>query len=98
MEKLNTQVVNTTYAPSNQIYQSSTSSYKMEIPSTSIQLAKPLSYEFRVVEHVNGTEVIRVGLQYRVLEHDNYGISSVLQNWVDVQRVKKDVNTGVIYE
>jgi hypothetical protein len=57
-------------------------------------VAKPVSYEFRVVEHVKNGEVVKVGLQYQVWEHDNYGTGNVKQTWTDVVRVQRDVDTG----
>jgi hypothetical protein len=57
-------------------------------------MTKPVSYEFRVVEHVKNGEIVKVGLQYQVWEHDNYGGGIVKQTWTDVVRVQKDVDTG----
>ena len=63
--------------------------FKMEIPQSSVMLAKPLSYEFRVAEYEdkNG-DVVKVGLQVQVTEHDNYGVGLVKQTWTDVPRVR----------
>lgn len=95
METLSTQVVNTNFIGQPQVYQSG-SSYKMEVPQSSVQLPKPLSYEFRVVEHVKDGQIVKVGLQYQVWEHDNYGVGCVKHGWTDVTRVQKDVATGAI--
>jgi hypothetical protein len=54
-----------------------------------VSFCKPLSYEFRVAEHLNDNDVIeRVGLQVQIWEHDEYGAGNVLMHWHDVQRVK----------
>jgi hypothetical protein len=59
------------------------------LPAQSISFPKPLSYEFRVAEHMNtdGT-IAKVGLQVQVTEHDEYGVGVVKQYWADVERVK----------
>jgi hypothetical protein len=59
-------------------------------------MAKPLSYEFRVVEHVEDGKIVKVGLQYQVWEHDNYGSGQIKIGWSDVKRVQKDVATGAV--
>jgi hypothetical protein len=59
------------------------------IPNVSVMIAKPVSYKFRVAEHVNDKdEVVKVGLQVAVYEHDNYGSGLLIQDWHDVERVK----------
>lgn len=70
--------------------------YSVQVPNSSVMVAKPLSYEFRVVEHMKDGEIVKVGLQYQVWEHDNYGAGFVKQTWTDVVRVQKDVDTGEI--
>jgi hypothetical protein len=57
--------------------------------SLPVQFVKPVSYDFRVVEHVdvNG-KLERVALQVQVWEHDEYGSGNVTQYWTDVPRVK----------
>ena len=58
-------------------------------PAQSISFAKPLSYEFRVAEHMNADNTIaKVGLQVQVWEHDEYGVGVVKQYWSDVERVQ----------
>lgn len=59
------------------------------MPSPSMMVVKPLSYEFRVAEHVdeNGN-ISKVGLQVKTWEHDNYGAPLMVQDWTDVERVK----------
>jgi hypothetical protein len=54
-----------------------------------VQFVKPLSYEFRVAEHLNeNNNVERVGLQVQIHEHDEYGVAILRIGWVDVPRVK----------
>ena len=43
-------------------------------PPPTVMLAKPLSYQFQVVEYVDREDkVVRVELQVQKTEHDNYG-------------------------
>ena len=88
METLSTHTVCTTFNAPVTAYQSG-SSFKFEVPQSSVMLAKPLSYEFRVAEFVNEKdEVQKVGLQVKVWEHDSYGMSMLKKDWADVPRVK----------
>jgi len=88
MDTLNTQTVMTQFST---VYQSQqvVGGFKIEIPQSTVMVSKPLSYEFRVAEFVNKKdEVIKVGLQVCVFEHDNYGVRQLRQSWTDVERVK----------
>lgn len=50
---------------------------------------KPLSYEFRVAEHLDEEDkIIRVGLQVQIWEHDESGFGTVKQSWTDAPRVQ----------
>lgn len=65
--------------------------YKMEIPQSTVSIAKPVSYEFRVAEYINDNkEVVKVGLQVRMWEHSNITGSNgfIKQDWKDVERVQ----------
>ena len=95
MESLNTTTVNTTFNGTASTYQSGVG-FKIEVPQSSVIIPKPLSYEFRVVEHMKDGQIMKVGLQYQVWEHDAYGVGSVKHQWKDVERVQKDVDTGAI--
>ena len=97
MESLSSHTVNTNYNAPPSVYQSG-GSFKIEVPQSSVMMAKPLSYEFRVVEHVDKGQIVKVGLQYQVWEHDNYGTGIVKHAWTDVKRVQKDVATGAVTE
>ena len=58
-------------------------------PSLQFTFPKPVSYEFRVAEHIDDEgKVIKVGLQLQVWDHDEYGVGTIVQPWTDVQRVK----------
>lgn len=61
------------------------------------QFVKPLSYEFRVVEHVDSTgKIERVALQVEVWEHDEFGLGTVKTYWTDVPRVKMHNGTILV--
>ena len=65
-------------------------------PAMPVQFVKPLSYEFRVAEHLDdNNNVERVGLQVQIHEHDEYGVAILRIGWVDVPRVK--LKNGVIW-
>lgn len=58
------------------------------LPLPNVQLAKPVSYEFRVAEFMKDGKVEKVALQVQVWEHDNYGVGNVKQDWTTVDRVQ----------
>ena len=93
---LNSHSVFTTFNTSSVSTFQNGSNYSVQVPNSSVMVAKPLSYEFRVVEHMKDGEIVKVGLQYQVWEHDNYGTGNLRQSWTDVVRVQKDVDTGEI--
>ena len=95
MESLITTKVITEFNGTASTYQSG-GAFKMEVPQSSVTIPKPLSYEFRVVEHVKDGQIMKVGLQYQVWEYDNSGTGIVKRPWTDVERVQKDVDTGAI--
>jgi hypothetical protein len=69
------------------------------LPQQYAPFVKPLSYEFRVAEIVNGEGKIEtVKLQMQVWEHDEYGSGTVKHYWADVPRYKfdKDGNSVLI--
>lgn len=96
MVNLNTQNVYTNFNQSVPVTSHNGSNYSVQIPQSSVIVSKPLSYEFRVVEHMENGHIVKVGLQYQIWEHDNYGAGNVIQTWTDVVRVQKDVATGAI--
>jgi hypothetical protein len=87
-EKLNTITAITTFNTSSATY-NTTGHFEVKIPQSSVIIPKSLSYDFRVAEYVNDKdEIVKVGLQVAVFEHDNYGVRQLYQDFVDVERVK----------
>jgi len=85
---LTTQTITTTFNSSTPTY-GNVGHFEIKIPQSSVMMAKPLSYDFRVAEYVNDKdEIVKVGLQVAVFEHDNYGNRQLRQDFVDVERVK----------
>jgi len=60
------------------------------LPTYSLSIPKPVSYEFRVAEFYADIpeNVVKVGLQVQVYEHNQYGSPNILKGWSDVERVK----------
>ena len=57
-------------------------SFKMQIPQSTVMVSKPLSYQFRVAEYVNEKdEVVKVGLQVAVCMRGPLGPGEVLECW-----------------
>lgn len=66
-------------------------------PNISVPFAKPESYEFRVAEFVDEHgKIVKVGLQVRTWDHDEYGVGNLKMDWLDVPRVVIDNTTGII--
>lgn len=53
-----------------------------------VPFVKPLSYEFRVVEHVEGDKIVKTSLQMQIWEHDEFGVGTVKLSWADVPRYR----------
>ena len=88
VECLTAQTVATTFNSSIPTYNGN-GHFEVKIPQSSVMIAKSLSYDFRVAEYVNDKdEIVKVGLQVAVFEHDNYGGRQLRQDFVDVERVK----------
>ena len=88
MDRLNTQNVVTNFNSPMAGY-SSSGHFEIKVPQSSVIIAKPVSYEFRVAEYVNEKgDVEKVGLQVAVFEHDNYGVRQLVQDFTDVERVR----------
>ena len=88
VECLTTQTITTTF---NSTMSSLTAGghFEVKIPQSSVMIPKSLSYDFRVAEYVNDKdEIVKVGLQVAVFEHDNSGGRQLRQDFVDVERVK----------
>lgn len=94
MNQLNTTLATTIFnvgAVGSTTYTNNTSYSIPSIPNSTVTLPKPVSYDFRVAEYVDAAgNIKKVGLQYRVWEHDSYGVGNVIKHWTDVERVKLD--------
>ena len=87
-EKLNTVTATTTFNTQSVTYNTS-GPFEIKVPQSSVIVSKTLSYDFRVAEYVNDKdEIVKVGLQVAVFEHDNSGVRQLRQDWTDVERVK----------
>jgi len=96
MRTLNTQTVITQF---NSMSSSMVSgpNFQINVPSSYVMVPKPLSYSFRVAEFLDADgNVVKVGLQGKIYEHDMYGSPTLLQDWSDIPRVQIDVATGTI--
>jgi len=72
-----------------------TSPLTFTVPNSTVILPKPFSYDFRVVEMVDDSgNILKVGLQGKIYEHDQFGNPIVIQDWIDIPRVKINVATG----
>lgn len=88
MESLNIQTITTQFNPPPPNY-SSSGPYRVEVPQSNVMVAKPLTYKFRVAEYVDGSEnIVKVGLQVQIWEHDNFGTGQIKKDWTDVERVR----------
>jgi hypothetical protein len=86
--KLNTQIVTTTFNMGQSPYQPG-GPYKLEVPQSFVVISKSVSYDFRVAEYVDEDgKISKVGLQYRMWEHDNDGTGTIIQTCTDVERVQ----------
>jgi len=92
MESLSTEslVCGWTYISQTQTFQNTNSSLKFEVPQATVNLAKPLTYKFRVAEYVDGEgKIVKVNLQVAVYEHTNMGGGCSMKcDWKDVERVQ----------
>jgi hypothetical protein len=66
------------------------------LPQQYASFVKPLSYEFRVHETVEGGKITKVKLQVQIWEHDEYGSGIVKQRWHDVPRAQFDKDGNAI--
>jgi hypothetical protein len=77
MNVLLTEGVNTTFTTATPSYPSGPN-FQIQVPSSTVQILKPLSYDFRVAEYVDKAgNVKKVGLQVQVK-----------RDWTDVERVQ----------
>jgi len=57
-------------------------------PAPSISMPDPISYEFQVVEYMDGDRVVKVALQVKRNTHDQFGQLKLIGTWQDVPRIQ----------
>jgi hypothetical protein len=57
-------------------------------PAPSFVMTEPISYEFQVVEYMDGERIAKVSLQVKRNIHDQYGNIKMHGSWMDVPRIK----------
>jgi hypothetical protein len=57
-------------------------------PQPSFTMPDPISYEFQVVEYMEGNRVAKVALQVRMNCHDQFGQLKLIGTWKEVPRVQ----------
>ena len=84
------EVLVTQFNTTSTVYNPGGGPFKMEVPQSSVSVLRPVSYKFRVAEHVDDKgNVQKVGLQVQVWEHTNYGGAGTMKHdWMDVERVQ----------
>ena len=55
---------------------------------TTFTMAEPISYEFQVVEYMDGDRIAKVSLQVKKNTHDQFGNIKLAGFWQDVPRIK----------
>jgi len=66
---------------------------KTTAPAFNIPL--PEKMEMRVVEYTKGDKIVKVELQYRMWQFDEYGHIVDSTNWEPVERVKIDLDGDI---
>ena len=90
--RLNTDIIATTFNTSSTSIGYGSGPFEIKVPQSNVKIPKPLSYEFRVAEFVDKSNVIiKIGLQVRIFEHDGNGEGTIVQDWNDVTRVQVPV-------
>ena len=91
MESLSTELLYTTFNPATNTPSFNGNNFAMAVPNSSVSILKPISYEFRVAEHLDAAgNITKVGLQYRVIEHSHQytGSTTTKRDWTDVERIQ----------
>ena len=57
-------------------------------PPSTFTMPDPISYEFQVVEYVEGGKITKVALQVKCNNHDQYGNITIHGTWNDVPRIQ----------
>lgn len=61
----------------------------MQTPTpTSFTMVEPISYEFQVVEYMEGDRVAKVALQVKRNTHDQFGNIKLAGFWQEVPRIR----------
>jgi len=55
---------------------------------TSITMVEPISYEFQVVEYMEGDRIAKVALQVKRNTHDQFGSIKLAGSWQEVPRIQ----------
>ena len=87
-DTMKSEVVTTTFNSAMANMNSNIGAYQLSVPQSSVVIPRPFSYEFRVAEWTQGDDVVKVGLQVKVFDHNNSGYPTVRQDWTDVERVR----------
>jgi hypothetical protein len=90
MEQLITESVITQFNSPGAVYNSG-GPFRLEVPQSSVTVVRPITYEFRVAEHLDSEgNVKKVGLQVKVWEHSHFsgGAGVMRRDWQDVERVQ----------
>jgi hypothetical protein len=65
----------------------------IQLPQMNIPL--PEKMEIRVVEYTKGDKIVKVELQYRMWNFDEYGMIVDKTDWEPVERVKIDLDGDI---
>jgi hypothetical protein len=65
----------------------------IQLPQMNIPL--PEKMEIRVVEYTKGDKIVKVELQYRMWNFDEYGMIVDKTDWEPVERVKIDLGGAI---
>jgi len=57
-------------------------------PATSFTMVEPISYEFQVVEYMEGDRIAKVALQVKRNTHDQFGSIKMAGAWQEVPRIQ----------
>jgi hypothetical protein len=66
-----------------------------QINPPSMNIPLPEKLEIRVVEYTRGDKIVKVELQYRMWNYDEYGMIVDSTNWEAVERIKIDLDGDI---
>jgi len=65
------------------------STFTFSLPSApTFTMPDPISYEFQVVEYMEGDRIVKVALQAKRNTHDQFGNIKLAGFWQDVPRIQ----------